>query len=74
MNVFFTSQTFQLKPALVVLVSFPYVVGTFAPTVRTTLVDAVSTLRITKIVSPTHANANNLIYTKAGFLPFCTNS
>jgi hypothetical protein len=55
---------------LVILGSFPDVVGTFTPTVRSTLVNAVSTLRITEVVSPTHTNANTLIYTKAGFLPF----
>ena len=42
--------------------SFPYVVGTFAPTVRTTLVDAIPTFRITKITTLTHKDANKTIY------------
>lgn len=43
---FFTSQTFQ--EALVISVSFPDVVGTFAPTIRTTLVHAIPAFRIAK--------------------------
>jgi len=42
----FSSQTFQV--ALVIPVSFPDVVGTFAPTVRITFVDAISAFRIAK--------------------------
>jgi hypothetical protein len=52
-----TSQTFQ--EALVILVSFPDVIGTFAPTVRTTLVHAIPAFRIAKNPTLTHKEYAN---------------
>jgi hypothetical protein len=49
---FLTSQTFQ--EALIVPVSFPDVVGTLTPTVRTTLVHAIPAFRIAEISRLTH--------------------
>jgi hypothetical protein len=48
----FTSQTVQ--GALIISVSFPDVIGTLAPTVTATLVNAVSTLR--QVKKPTLAH------------------
>jgi hypothetical protein len=50
--------------ASVIFESFPNIVGTFTPTVRITLVNAVPTLRITKDPSFTHKNANISIYAR----------
>jgi hypothetical protein len=49
------------KSALIATVSFPDVVGAFTPTVRSTLVNTIPTLRITKKILPTHTNANKSI-------------
>jgi hypothetical protein len=49
---FFTSQTFQ-EP-LVILISFPDVIGALAPTVTVALVNTVSTLRIAERSTLTH--------------------
>jgi len=58
---FFTSQPFQ--ETLVISVSFPDVVGTFAPTVRTTLVHAIPAFRIAKITTLTHKTfAISIVY------------
>lgn len=48
--------------ALVISISFPYVIGTLAPTIRVTLINTISTLRITENTSLTHKDANKLIY------------
>jgi len=50
----FSSQTFQV--ALVIPVSFPDVIRTFTPTVRTTLIDAIPAFRIAKNPPLTHKN------------------
>jgi len=41
--------------------SFPYVIGTFTPTIRITLVNTISALRITENTSLTHKDANKTI-------------
>jgi hypothetical protein len=54
----------------VVPVSFPDVIGAFAPTVRSTFVNAVSALRVTEDISSTQLNANKPIYSSSTF-QFC---
>jgi hypothetical protein len=44
----------KIPRLLVISVSFPDVVGTFAPTVSTTLVHAILAFRIAKITTLTH--------------------
>jgi hypothetical protein len=51
----------------VVPVSFPDVIGTFAPAIRSTFVNAVSTLRVAENISPTHINANKPVYSSSTF-------
>jgi len=51
----------------VIFVSFPDVVGAFAPAIRSALVNTVSTFRVVEEVSPTHANTNKSIYSSLTF-------
>jgi hypothetical protein len=49
------------QETLVVAVSFPDVIGAFAPAVRSTFINAVSALRIAEEISSTHINASKPI-------------
>jgi hypothetical protein len=55
---------------LVIPVSFPHVKGTLPPTIGTTLVHAIPTLRIAKKTTLTHKTFSTDKRRRAGFLSF----